>query len=125
MYYYDLKREKSSIAFCVVMSVVTCGIFGIYWYYCIARAYYNSNTPSRVDTSPGMVILLNIITCGIYGHYMFYKWGKQTPELFYQYNRYGEDRSVLYLVLSLLDYLTGGITGLIAMCLIQSDINQL
>lgn len=57
---------------CIILSLITCGIYGIYWEYCIVQ---DSNTASNEPyaTSGGMVILLSIVTCGIYGLY----WGLQ------------------------------------------------
>lgn len=111
--------QKRNIAVYIILSLVTCSIFYWYWFYCIAKDYYESRTPNAVDTSPGMVVFLSIITCGIYGLYVYYKWGKQTPEIFYMYGQQEEDKSVMYLLL--------GIFGLdiISMAIIQNDFNKL
>jgi hypothetical protein len=115
--------ERRNIALCIVLSIVTCGIYYIYWYYCIARDFYNSNTPNRIDTSPGMIILLDIITCGIYGIYVYYKWGKQTQEIYNMYGLPGEDKSTMYLVLAIVTSYIG--LGFIVDALIQNDLNML
>lgn len=111
--------QKRSIPLYIVLSIVTCGIFYLYWYYCIARDFYDSNTPNRVDMSPIMVIVLNIITCHIYGIYMYYKWGKQSPEVMAMYGRQGEDKSLMYLLLTIFGL------DIISICIIQSDFNSL
>ncbi len=111
--------EKRNIALCIVLSIVTCGIYGIYWWYVIARVFYNSRTPNALDMSPGLLILLNIVTCGFFGIYVFYKWGKQSPEIFYQYGQPQEDKSILYLVLAIFGL------QIINIALIQNDFNSL
>ena len=66
--------EKKNIATCVILTFVTCGIYGIYWLYCLIRDI-NTISEDPDSMSPIIVILLGIITCGIYFVYWFYKAG--------------------------------------------------
>ena len=111
--------ENRSLVLNVVLSIITCGIYALYWFYTIARDFENAQTYNRVATTAGVTLLLDIVTCGIYGIYAYYKWGQATPELFARYGRTSEDKSVLYLVLAILGL------QIVNMCLIQSDLNQL
>lgn len=108
-------RQQRSIALCIVLSIVTCGIYWIYWYYCIAQDVYSLN--NNLSTTPGITLLLNIVTCGIYGIYAYYKWGQALNEVCVAKGIPGEDRSVLYLVLSIFKL------SIVNMALIQSDLN--
>lgn len=110
-------RQQRSIALCIVLSIVTCGIYGIYWYYCIAQDVYNLN--NTLSTTPGVTLLLNIVTCGIYGMYAYYKWGAAMNEVCVAKGIPGEDRSILYLILSIFGL------AIVNMALIQSDLNQM
>ena len=103
---------NKNIALCVVLSIVTCGIYAIYWLYTINEAACTVNPPEW-NTSGGMVILLSIVTCGIYSIYWHYKMGKAFSVL-----PGASDNSVLYLVLSLLGF------GIVNYCLMQNDINK-
>lgn len=111
--------EKRSIPLCIVLSIVTCGIYGIYWLYQVADAFYNARTNTTLSTTPAVTILLSIVTCGIYGLYAYYIWGKSTPEIFARYGYSGEDRSIMYVILGIFGF------SIISLCMIQNDINVL
>lgn len=57
--------EQRNIALCIILSIVTCGIYGLYWIYKLTEDV-NKLTGDPNATSGGMVILLGIITCNIY-----------------------------------------------------------
>ena len=51
---------------CIVLTIVTCGIYGLYWMYCIHRDVQEvCNYP--MQTESGMVLVFTLVTCGIYG----------------------------------------------------------
>ena len=110
--------ERRDIIVAIILSIVTCGIYSIYWTYKIAQGFYVTPTQERVNTTPGTTILLWIVTCGIYGYYCYYKWGRATAEISQYYGRNDDDKAILYLILS--------IFGLSIVCdaLIQSDFND-
>ena len=58
--------ERRNIAVCIVLTLVTCGIYGIYWIVCLTNDV-NTVSGDVNGTSGGMVVLLTIVTCGIYG----------------------------------------------------------
>ncbi|MDL2253691.1 DUF4234 domain-containing protein [Ruminococcaceae bacterium OttesenSCG-928-I18] len=110
---------QRNIVLYVILTFVTCGIFGLYWFYTIAKTFEEAQTYNRVSTSAGVTLLLDIITCSIYGMYAYYKWGQATPEIMSRYGRPADDKSVLYLVLSIFGL------QIVNMCLIQNDFNNL
>ena len=57
--------KKRNIAVCIILSIVTCGIYGLYWLYQLTEDT-NALTGDANATSGGMVILLSIVTCSIY-----------------------------------------------------------
>lgn len=71
--------QKRSIPLCIILSLVTCGIYGLYWLVCLANDI-NTASGRDNDTSGGMVLLLSIITCNIYGLYWMYKAGEKVDE---------------------------------------------
>lgn len=115
----SISMEKRSIPVAIILTIVTCGIYGIYWYYKTAETFYNAQTSNGLNTSPIVTILLSIVTCGIYGIYAYYVWGKAMPEIFARYGFAGEDRSVMYIILSIFGF------SIINMALIQNDFNIL
>jgi TRAP-type C4-dicarboxylate transport system permease small subunit len=108
--------QKRNIALCIIFSIITCGIYGIYWYVCLAN---DVNTISGVrDTSGGVVFLLTIVTCGIYGLYWAYRCGEKIDIAKQNRGIASGNGGILYLLL----YIFGGI---IAYALIQNEINNL
>ena len=110
--------ERRNIAVCIVLTLVTCGIYGIYW---IVGLTNDVNTVSGDvnGTSGGMVVLLTIVTCGIYGIYWAYKQGEKLD--FTKNNRGipSSNSGVLYLILQIFGF------GIIAYALMQNELNKL
>ena len=73
------KVENKDIAMCVILSIITCGIYGIYWF---IRLTDESNSVSDLErtTNGGTAFLLTLVTCGIYSIYWNYKLGKKLYE---------------------------------------------
>lgn len=67
--------QPRSIVLAVLLSIITCGIYSLYWIYRITEDL-NLLTGNYRATSGGMVVLFTIITCGIYGLYWAYKMGQ-------------------------------------------------
>ena len=110
--------ENRSVALAIVFTIITCGIYGLYWIYKIAVGFESAQTQSRVATTPGITVLLYIVTGGIYGIYAYYMWGKASTEIAERYGRMGEDKAILYLILSICGL------SIINDALIQTDFNM-
>lgn len=110
--------ENKNVVMYVILTIVTCGIFGLYWFYTIAKTFEDARTTNTVGTSAGVTLLLDIITGSIFGWYAYYKWGQATPELAARFGQNVEDKSVLYLVLSIFGL------SIVNMALIQTDFNN-
>lgn len=106
-----------NIVISVVLSFLTCGIYGIYWFIVMTD---ESNNLSEDPTcaSGGMAVLYTILTCGIYGIYWNYKMGKKLAEAGRLYDIPIVDNSVLYLILAIFRL------DVVNYCLIQSDLNK-
>ena len=62
-----VKIPERSIVTSVIFSIITCGIYGIYWFITLTD---DANMVSEEnDTSGGLAFVLSLITCGIYGIY--------------------------------------------------------
>ena len=68
--------QKRSIGVSILLSIVTCGIYGYYWLACMANDT-NRVSGHNGDTSGGMVVLLSIVTCNIYHIYWMYTAGSK------------------------------------------------
>ena len=65
--------QQRNIALCVILSLVTCGIYGLYWFVCMTD---DTNTVANEEGTSGvMALVLTLVTCGLYGLYWAYKCG--------------------------------------------------
>ena len=107
--------EKRSVGVAIVLSLVTCGIYYLYWAFKLWDSLYKANNrPSTAGTD----LLLGIVTCGIYKHYMWYKSGKMESDAHRLYDLPPKDDSILYLILSVFNL------GIVSMAILQSNINN-
>lgn len=109
--------QERNIAVCIILSIVTCGIYGLYWLYCIVEET-NKMTGNEDATSGGTVILLSIVTCNIYLIYWMYVVGNRIDDLCVREGNSTGNRGILYLVLDLFGL------GIVNYALLQNEINQ-
>lgn len=108
---------KRSIAVCIILSIVTCGIYGIYWFVCMTNET-NILSNQQNATSGGVAFLLSLITCNIYGIYWAYKMGEKIDIANSQRGRGTNNSGVLYLILEL-------VMPIVGWALMQNEINKL
>ena len=105
---------KRDIVVSVLLTIVTCGIYGIYWFIKMTdEVNVAACTPS--DTSGGVAFLFSLITCGIYEIYWAYKIGNKLDNCTNQ----NSSRGLTYLLLSIFGL------SIIAYALIQDSINKM
>ncbi|MCL2572249.1 MAG: DUF4234 domain-containing protein [Defluviitaleaceae bacterium] len=107
--------EKRSIASCIILSILTCGIYSFYWDYKMWDSLYRAN---GMMSKAGTDLILSLVTCGIYYIYMHYKAGKLEAEAYRRHGLGQKDESVVYLVLTIFGL------GIISQALLQSSINS-
>lgn len=105
--------KQRNIALCIVFSILTFGIYGLYWFVKITDEL-NSLSNNNKSAGGAMAILFCILTCGIYGLYWYYKQGQKIDEIT---NNNG-NTGIVYLLLGLFGL------GIIPYCLMQSTLNQ-
>lgn len=110
--------RKRNVALAILFTLITCGIYGIYWLVCVADDV-NLAADKTDGTSGGLVLLFTIITCGIYGLYWAYKTGEALDDLRVKRGLSSGSRSILYLVLNFLGL------SIITYALIQSELNDI
>lgn len=108
--------KNRNIALCIILSIITCGIYMWYWLFCLTDDT-NQISGETGDTAGGMALLLTIVTCGIYGFYWAYKRGEKIDKAKQNRGEPASNGGVLYLIL----YIFGGI---IALALIQNEVNK-
>lgn len=109
--------ERKSIPVQIVLTIVTCGFYGIYWLYCIIRDI-NVISGDPDSMSPAMVLLLSFVTCGIYFLYWVYKVGIMLDQKDAAIGKLSDNRPLIYLLLSIFGL------SIVTMSLLQDTINQ-
>ncbi len=109
--------QEKDLAICVILSIITCGIYAIYWFITMtddSKTLYDDNTAGGA-----LAFVYTLLSCGIYSIYWNYKIGKRMYEAGKNAGVNISDNSVLYLILSIFGL------SIITYCLVQSDLNRL
>jgi hypothetical protein len=84
-----------SIPLAIILSIVTCGIYAIYWFIVLTdETNQLSNRPN--ETSGVVSLLLTIVTCSIYGWIWAYRLGEKVDAI---KNTPGGGSGILFLIL--------------------------
>ena len=110
--------KKRNVALCVIFSIVTFGIYGLYWLAQINNCANELADPPK-KTGGVIVVLLTIVTCGLYGIYWAYKMGGLLDEALAKRSMPTQNRSVMYLILAVIQL------GFVGWILMQSTINSM
>lgn len=107
---------QRNIGMAILLSIITCGIYGIVWMISLSNelSQYNGE-----KVEGGMEFLLMIVTCGIYAIYWYYKMGQKITRAQMRSGAPIVDNSVLYLILSIFGL------GIVSMAIMQSQTNEL
>lgn len=106
--------QERNIGLYIVLTLVTCGIFGLYWLVVITEDM-NSLAEDGDNTDGALVLLLTIVTCGIYGLYWAYKQGQRIDKL---NGMQGGSTGILYLILNFIGL------SLVTYALLQNELNK-
>ena len=110
--------RQRDIALSIVFTIITCGIYGIYWFICLTDEMNDAS--GQTDTSGGLAFVFNLITCGIYGIYWGYRMGDKLNQA-RQLRGLPTDSSssILYLILMIFGL------GIVAYALMQNELNKM
>ena len=92
--------RRREIALTIILSIVTCGIYGILWMVWL-NDEINLLSADTQAMSGGMVLLLSLVTCGIYAYVWLFQMGTKLDILEMSHGRACQSRGILYLVLAL------------------------
>lgn len=111
--------KKRDIAVSTILTIVTCGIYGIYWYITLTDDVGQVSEDRSI--SGGVAFLLKLVTCGIYGFYWAYKMGQNIETA--KRNRGvisgGSDMAVVYLILQIFGL------EIVNLALMQNELNKM
>lgn len=106
---------KRSIGMCILLSIVTCGIYGIYWMYLLVK-----NTRSiqkNTDSCKGEMLCLIFVP--FYSLYWWYTRGEKVRQGFAEHDYNATGGGVVYLVLAFFGL------SIVSMAIMQSNFNSL
>lgn len=109
--------KKRSVGLSIVFCLITCGLYGIYWFIMLTDEANNLSGDHK--TSGGTAFLYTLLTCGIYGLFWSYQMGKKMYQAQERAGVPATDNSILYLILTLFG------AGIITYAIIQFDINDI
>ena len=114
---YKAPIQERKLALCIILTIVTCGIYGLVWFFNLVNDL-NTAAPSSDDKTPGTVLLLSIVTCGIYSFVWLYKSGDKVDKIRTHNGEAPSSSAVLYLVLAIFGL------SIVSYCLIQTELNK-
>lgn len=109
--------ENRSIVKCILLSIITCGIYGIIWFINLTDDVARASGDNSI--SGGKAFLFGILTCGIYYYYWAYKMGKLLQVAKAKNGKNADDNSILYLILQVFGL------GIVNYCLVQNELNSM
>ena len=110
-----IQINKRSIGICILLSIITCGIYGIYWMYLLVK-----NTRSiQKNTDKCTGEMLCLIFVPFYSLYWWYTRGEKVRQGFAEHDYNATGGGVVYLVLAIFGL------SIVSMAIMQSDFNSL
>jgi hypothetical protein len=107
--------NKRSIGVCILLSIITLGIYGIYWLYLLVK-----NTRSiQKNTTSCTGEMLCLIFVPFYSLYWWYTRGEKVKQEFSQHNYASKGNGIVYLILAIFGL------SIVSMAIMQSDFNSL
>ncbi len=119
----ELKRKNPVTVF--ILSIITCGIYLIFWYYIIYTELKIFTKQTPTGNSYGLDLFLTIISCGLWGIYVDYKISKKLHSIRTQYNLPGEDTSLLVLILDSLSIFSAHLLWMLTSTIQQDEWNKI
>lgn len=110
--------QERNIALCIILTIVTCGIYGIYWVVVMVNDV-NTAANEPEATSGGIVFLLTLVTCGIYFWYWSYMAGAKLEKAQNERGLAGQNQGVIYLILCIVGF------SIVTYALIQNELNKI
>ena len=107
---------RRSVPMCIILSIVTCGIYMLYWFVCVTTEA--DAVTGEYGPGGGVSLLLTIVTCGIYGLFWGWKMGDKLDASRARHGVVPGSFAILFLLLNLF-----GLT-VVTLAIVQSELNR-
>jgi drug/metabolite transporter (DMT)-like permease len=114
--------QQRNAAVVIVLALVTCGIYMIYWFYKTSAELQEALQDE--DINPMVDLILVIVTCFIWGIYVEYRNSQKAYAVLSQRDPRAVDQTQTILILNIAQLIVG-VTGLIATYILQEELNKL
>lgn len=113
--------KKRSIASVILFTILTCGIYGIYWFVVVTNEIEEElgDKSDGCCKSGGLAFLFSLLTCGIYGIYWWYKEAQRVVTLGEEKGLRLSDNGIAYILLSVFGF------SIVSTALLQADLNKI
>ncbi len=108
---------QKSVATVVILTIVTCGIYGLVWYWGAMHELYNAGGQSVAGLDPTIQFILLFLYVG--GIFFAINADDNLNAVKQQRGLPPSDNKILYILLSVLGL------GIVVMALVQNEMNQL
>ena len=110
--------ENRSVGIAVLLTIVTFGIYGIYWFIKLHEEVRIAAN-DQDGTSAGLAFVLTLVTCGIYGFYWNFKQGEKLDKAYRDRGLPTSNREIVYLLLSIFGL------SIVSYALMQDSLNKI
>jgi hypothetical protein len=115
-------KKRSPVAI-VLLSLVTFGIYAYYWLYATGEELKRES--GRRDITPALDAFLAFLTVGVWGIWAGYRNARIAHELLEERGEAHSDHALPVAAAGVASYFLGPWTWLVAMVLVQEDLNEL
>ena len=118
--------EQRNIALCIILSIITCGIYGLVFLYSMIQDV-NTVCDGDGEHTRGLMglILLSLVTCGIYSFYWYYCLGNRLAKNAPRYGMSFQENGTTVLLWMVIGSLLCGLGSWVANYIIIKNCNQL
>lgn len=117
--------ENRSPALVLILSIVTLGLYLIYWYYKVYDELKRATGSTPTENDFVLDFILVLVTCSLWGVYVDYRISRQLEEIMAATNQPVNETATLVVVLDVIAYPTAYITNLLSSAIQQDVMNKL
>lgn len=108
--------SERSIPLYIVLTIITCGLFSIYWF--ISMAGDIAKLREKAEPRGVFDYIISVVTCGIYFIFCCYRYAKYIVEI-------QEKRGLKVNDISTLSAIFGILFGIVSLALMQNELNKI
>ncbi|RAU99582.1 DUF4234 domain-containing protein [Paenibacillus sp. YN15] len=109
--------EQRGVAVAVILTLITCGIYGIYWFIVLTSDV--GKLSGDHEFTGGKHFLLTLVTCGIWSYVWAFQIGRQVEQAQHQRGWHASDNALIYLILHFFGL------QIVTLALVQADVNKM